>query len=342
MTSNGAQQTGLREQLLRELRGGAEGVSRWNARSLGERQAAGPFDGMDLRGADLAGVDLASLDFHGANFARSTLTSAWLLECNLEQATFSGANLDQAWCPNACLREANLQGASLARANLRGCDCRQASFARANLSGANLDGANLCGADFSSSNLQDVSLTRARYDAHSQFPLAFTPRQAMEWAGDGPPPLAFDLFVKRLREDVDTARLSRALEMLKAERFQLYSQVEEFSLCGVVKSQTDAGVVYSCRLESDGSFSCCSQDLELCLGLRTALCKHVLVLVVGLARSKQIDPARVSRWVTASKACRPTLDKEAMSETFLRYKSAEAGEIDWRPTETIPEDYYAL
>jgi hypothetical protein len=31
-----------------------------------------------------------------------------------------------------------------------------------------------------------------------------------------------------------------------------------------------------------------------------------------------------------------------MSATFLRYKGAEAGEVDWRPTETIPEDYYTL
>ena len=31
-----------------------------------------------------------------------------------------------------------------------------------------------------------------------------------------------------------------------------------------------------------------------------------------------------------------------MSAIFLRYKGAEAGEIDWRPTETIPEDYYSL
>jgi hypothetical protein len=36
------------------------------------------------------------------------------------------------------------------------------------------------------------------------------------------------------------------------------------------------------------------------------------------------------------------LDEEVMSEPLLRYKSAVAGEIDWRPTETIPEDYYSL
>jgi hypothetical protein len=34
--------------------------------------------------------------------------------------------------------------------------------------------------------------------------------------------------------------------------------------------------------------------------------------------------------------------REQVSDTLLRYKGAEAGEIDWRPTETIPEDFYAM
>jgi hypothetical protein len=35
-------------------------------------------------------------------------------------------------------------------------------------------------------------------------------------------------------------------------------------------------------------------------------------------------------------------DKDVVTATFLKYKGVEAGEIDWRPTETIPEDFYAL
>jgi hypothetical protein len=31
-----------------------------------------------------------------------------------------------------------------------------------------------------------------------------------------------------------------------------------------------------------------------------------------------------------------------LSATIVRYKGAEAGEMDWRPTETIPEDFYAM
>jgi hypothetical protein len=28
--------------------------------------------------------------------------------------------------------------------------------------------------------------------------------------------------------------------------------------------------------------------------------------------------------------------------SFLKYQGAQAGEIDWRPTETVPEDFYAM
>jgi hypothetical protein len=275
-------------------------------------------------------------------FEAANLIGAWLLESNLEQANLSGANLERAWCVTARLRQANLARAVLCRANLRGCDFTEANLAEANLTGANLDRADLCGANLTAAILTGASVNRARFDAQTRFPSGFSTFQAMEWVGAGPPPVAFDLFVKRLADHVDSKRLRRALDMLQAERFQLYAQVEESSLCGVVKSQTAEGLVYSCRLDSHGHFSCCSQDLELCLGLRNALCKHLLVLVVGLARSKSIDPALVGQWVKASRERRPQLDAEAMTEIFLRYKSAEAGEIDWRPTETIPEDYYAL
>jgi hypothetical protein len=95
-------------------------------------------------------------------------------------------------------------------------------------------------------------------------------------------------------------------------------------------------------LGADGAFACCTQNLRPCGGLHGKLCKHLLVLLVGLAKAGQLDPTTAEHWAQASRKQRPVLDKDAMSETFLRYKGAEAGEIDWRPTETIPEDYYAL
>jgi hypothetical protein len=48
------------------------------------------------------------------------------------------------------------------------------------------------------------------------------------------------------------------------------------------------------------------------------------------------------QWIHAAGAKNPRKNVELCAETFLQYKGAEAGELDWRPTETIPEDFYAV
>jgi hypothetical protein len=154
--------------------------------------------------------------------------------------------------------------------------------------------------------------------------------------------LDIDHFMRQLEAKTDPAKLSKALSMLKADRFRLFAEVKDNSLVGVVKSQTDPELVYSCRLGADGQFACCTQNLNICGGLRGSLCKHLLVLIVGLSKAGELDRSKVNEWITSSAGKKPLLDKDQMSETFLRYKGAEAGEVDWRPTETIPEDYYAL
>jgi hypothetical protein len=157
-------------------------------------------------------------------------------------------------------------------------------------------------------------------------------------------PATIDLpgFIKKLTASTDASRMSKVTKMLRAERFQLFSSVTDEHVTGVVKSQTDADLVYACRLGKDGGFFCCTQNLNHCGGLRGALCKHILVLAIGLARSGELDPTLANTWASASRKKKPALDKDAATATFVRYKGAEAGEVDWRPTETIPEDYYAL
>jgi hypothetical protein len=164
----------------------------------------------------------------------------------------------------------------------------------------------------------------------------------------GPAPAAaagkIDLpaFIRKLEASTDASRMAKVTKMLRAERFELFSDVTAEHVTGVVKSQTDASLVYACRLGKDGEFFCCTQNLNHCGGLRGALCKHLLVLVIGLAQSGVLDPTLAHAWSAASRKKKPALDSDAASATFVRYKGAEAGEIDWRPTETLPEDYYAL
>jgi hypothetical protein len=141
--------------------------------------------------------------------------------------------------------------------------------------------------------------------------------------------------------DIDKSKVHKALAMLKADRFQLFSDVGEDAFVGVVKSQTDASLFYACRLGKDGQFCCCTQNLNVCGGLRGKLCKHLMVMLLGLVQGQKLDVTRAIAWSLATLPHKPVLDKDAMGETFVRYKGAEAGTVDWRPTETLPEDFYA-
>lgn len=348
----------LRDVLLQELRGGPGGVKKWNARTLAERQSAGPYRKVDLSGQALAKADLGALDFAGACFDGADLTAAELNVADVKKASFRGATLEKAY-----IAYAKLAGADLTNASLAGCDLRGIRWlAKVNLAGADLSHANLShvdlrGVDLSTAKLNDTAIYQARFDEQTRFPPGFTIPESLIWAGTGTDPrrpllplassqpgtLSFDDFMDRLRGEVSSASLDKALKMLQAERFQLFSEAKADGFVGVVKSQSSADLVYACRLAADGTFACCTQNLNRCGGLNAgSLCKHLLVLVVGLTKSAAVDPVSVDAWVKASCKKGYQLDKEQMTATFLRYKGAEAGELDWRPTETIPEDYYAL
>jgi hypothetical protein len=259
-----------------------------------------------------------------------------------KEAHFTSCNFTEADLESAKMAEARLWGSDFTRARLRKADLRRASLA----------GAVLCGADLTGALVEKTDWQGAKFDEHTQFPKGFAPTANMKWLGSGlhpgmpkvkksSGPVDFDTFFNRLKAH-DAIKLDKALKMLKADRFKLFAEVKDDSLVGVVKSQTDAELVYSCRLAADGSFGCGTQNLKPCGGLHGSLCKHLLVLIVGLAKAGELDATKANHWADASRVQKPVLDKDKMSETFLRYKGAEAGEIDWRPTETIPEDYYAL
>ncbi len=343
----------LREAMLKELKGGLSGVKKWNARSEREHRHIGALRDLDLKGANLAGVVIRQHDLRGCDFQGASLENAELWNSQLQNTNIAGANLEGAKLDFSHFESASFRGARLVRCKTNVTYFNQADFTGADLTGSNFRFASLLGADFTGANLAGVDFRGARYDAATKFPAGFTPPQTMQWQGPppgaaAPPPppksgsLDFHAFLKLLNNKVEQARMQKAGAMLKAERFQLFAEVKDDSLVGVVKSQSSSELVYSCRLTKEGAFGCCTQNLRPCGGLRGALCKHLLVLIVGLAKAGRLDPATVDHWVDLSRSRKPAIDEDVMSATFLRYKGAEAGEVDWRPTETIPEDFYAM
>lgn len=186
-------------------------------------------------------------------------------------------------------------------------------------------------------DFEEYSLAKGNADIKKQF------QDLTKEYEDACASLDLEGLVEQLINDFDKPRVDKAIAMLKAESFQLFSNVNEERLEGIVRSQSSMDRVYSCQLNSEGHFFCTSQNLRPCGGLRGALCKHILVLVIGLTKADLIKPHATYLWAMRSKVwMKPDFDKDAATEMFIRYKGAEAGEVDWRPTETMPEDYYSL
>jgi uncharacterized protein YjbI with pentapeptide repeats len=340
----------LRETMRAEITGGAAGAKKWSARPDRERKEIGPLHDLDFQGVDLAGVNFEKCDMKGCNFSGAKLRGAKFAQTNLEGANFAGADLSEAYlgfcgAQNATFADAKLMNSGLALAYFQG-----ANFRGADLTDADIGSSCLHGADFTNAKLGGTKFRLARYDAATTFPQGFVPPLSMEL--ETPPaevkPAAagtvdFATFVQHLQAIFADSRFANATSMLKAERFKLFAEVKDKALVGIIRSQSSKERVYSCRLASDGAFGCCTQNLKACGGLHGgALCKHLLVLIIGLAKAEQIDPATVEAWVLESQKQKPAFDKDAVADLFLRYNGAQAGEVDWRPTETIPEDYYAL
>jgi hypothetical protein len=306
-----------------------------------------------MPGARLANLKMPGVHSSRANFAEANLTNSDLSRGSFPKGNFSGAILRGAKLQELKLLGANLQDADLTKAqlervSLRDAQCRNAIFAM-----ANMQFVNLCGADLTDANLQGADLQHARYDQNTKWPRGFRPTAEMRWMGPGVPPatrkkaIATDIdgLMARLHKLIDPARMKRTLDMLQKEKHHLFCEIEPTMIRGIVCSQRKTDLIYSCVLTEDGIYSCATPDLAKCMGLAAEPCKHILVLVIGLARAGQLDPATADRWLLAAKTKSPRWNrtvKNYISDSLLKYKGAEAGEVDWRPTETIPEDYYAM
>lgn len=130
-----------RDEAIKLLKGGREGIAEWNRR----REAGDEVP-------DLSGVDLSRAELRGVNF-RSMLSledrKLGYSYVNLSEANLSCADLGDADFVQASLRKADLHGAFMQDAKLGGTNIRNASLQHTVMIGANLTAADAQDADFS-------------------------------------------------------------------------------------------------------------------------------------------------------------------------------------------------
>jgi hypothetical protein len=284
-----------------------------------------------------------------ANFTGADLSEAKLISAYLENAILRDAKLERAHLAGANCTEVDASGADLRGAKMWESDWTDANLQNANLEGAIFNELSMLGTDLTGANLTGIAVDGSTYDAKTRFPEGYVPDR--HWSGPplpmtGQAPVAvqltFESFFSRLPSLTEPGRLQNAISMLRAERFQLFAEVEDGSVIGIVRSQSVGQRVYACRLTSTGQYECGTQNLRPCGGLQGKVCKHLLVLILGLTRVAKLDPGKAHLWLNLAQRQGPTFNKGTMTATFLKYQGIEVGEVDWRPTETIPEDYYAL
>jgi uncharacterized protein YjbI with pentapeptide repeats len=338
------------------LKQGADATLRWNARPLGEKIDYDiDFTKLDLSGKDLSAIQLGNLCWNECNFDNSEMVKAYLVDAICSKATFKKANLENAILSSINATRADFSEASLKNSFCKGGIFKNANFKNADLTNATFQEGDIRGADFSGCTISDATkFEETKYDEHTKFCADF-PMDLLAWKGTGVDPREeaglkkalskgvsnYDGFVEQIEKHFDEERVSKALAMLKKERFQIYSHISQEKVVGIVSSQTDSELFYACLLTAEGNFSCCTQNLKPCGGLKGSLCKHLLVLTIGLTRTSALTPNFSASCVLKSKFHQPKVDKDQMTAIFQQLKEAMAGEIDWRPTETIPEDYYS-
>lgn len=338
---------------MRALTTEASGVKSWNSYTSRMREQALDFDNVDLSHLELIKIDLDDFRFNHASFEKAVLSGAFMHKTSVRQANFRQANLERARCSQMDATEADFTQANFKGAVAEGAIFKGATFERADLTGAILKAAQLQCANFTGANIGSTMLNEALFDEETKFPDGFVPSPLMLWVGKGEDPRRqaepvdeeeavhdFDSLVKELWGRFDPERIQRALGMLQSEKFHLFADVSNDTVIGVARSQSTEERVYACVLKADGSYGCCTQNLRHCGALRGVACKHIFLLLLVLCKNGRLEAKTALLWLLASSEHRPTIDKDLMTTTFLRHKGAEEGDVDWRPIETIPEDYY--
>jgi uncharacterized protein YjbI with pentapeptide repeats len=323
---------------------GAEDCT-FDTRAMSDMTFDGPLRGCSFRQVTFAGLDLlswqtADLTADAASFHRTDLLGVSFHGGSFRGTVFVEAGLDHADLQDADLTGADLHGATLYQTNLNGAILAGANLRQADLRGAQMETAQLAGAD----------LTAAEYDRTTRFPPDFLPDRAgmlrrlvavMPPPAEHSPPEAndLDLLQQQIAQDLGSPEADVLFILAEHGYGVLATEVQPWRVSGVVIEPGNSDRLYCCRLTSAGNFVCGTDKLVLCGRRRRGYCGHLALLLLTLVQRDQLDPQTAIDWLHRRYSPQPRPDRQTLAAILDRFTPTPP---DYRPTETLPEDYYAL
>jgi uncharacterized protein YjbI with pentapeptide repeats len=323
---------------------GAEDCT-FDTRDMSDVTFDGPIRGCSFRQATFAGLNLLSwqttdLTADAAIFHRADMLGVSLHGGRFRGTVFVEAGLDHADLSDADLTSADLHGATLYQTNLKGALLAGANLRQADLRGAQLETAALAGAD----------LTAAEYDRTTIFPPDFHPDRAgmlrrlvavMPAPAEHPPPETsdLDLLQQQIAHDLGSPEADALFVLAEHGYGVLATEVQAWRVSGVLSEPGNSDRLYCCRLTSEGNFVCGTDKLVLCGRRRRGYCGHLALLLLTLVQRGQLDPLTALDWLHRGYSPQPRPDRPTLAAILTRFTPTSP---DYRPTETLPEDYYAL
>lgn len=129
-------------------------------------------------------------------------------------------------------------------------------------------------------------------------------------------------FISHLDRATGDGRMNRARALLREERFILSHEASDEHVGGVVLDNATPPRRHACRIDKDGRYMCCTEDLEPCAQQEGKPCEHLLGLVLLLVQVGIVDASSLSGWIRRTEGKAPSLDQAAMTAAFARCKDA--------------------
>lgn len=306
------------------------------------------FRDTDLRDVIFQGLNVSQLKFDKSDMTNASFVEAVAVHTTFENSILRNADFSKVNAEDAYFLQADMQNFVSVKGSFK-----NANFRNANLKGATFDKANLQGANFVDAALDECSFKACPVNEKTTLPDKVGGYPGVVWKGMGRNPYStegrgrvgkdcanLEDLLTSMQMDFDSNRLKKATTMLKANPLQLFVELQENSVQGILKSETDESLTYLCYINNTGTYGCFTQNMNVCGGQTESICKHLFVILIGLASVGELSWSDVAVWTqTASRNGPYYCDENAMAALFKRFKQAEFGQVAWEPIETNPVNY---